>query len=480
MVLKPSMNALAALCLAASAALFFFGTGLTPVWMLLWLAPIPILWLSPRISAWQAFFVAAAAYMLGGFNIWFYMTIVAPMWVALLNAFVPACLFAAAVVLFRNRAVHGRLWQAVLIVPAFWVTYEYVTSLLSIHGTIGNIGYSQLNFLPILQLAAVTGIWGISFSILLFAATVAVLLGSGPRRQKTAIAATAAIFFLCVFGYGLLRLARSPKNAPTVKVGLVASDDSNMVLAFTPEQSLGMYDRFGTEIRTLQGRGIQMFVLPENSGPVTDASVAATDEKLGSLAKEAHAFVAIGVARIGPKLSWNEERLYAPDGTLAATYDKHHLLPPFENQFTPASARTTLKEPSGIWGLQICKDMDFPRLSREYARDGVGLMVVPAWDFTLDGWSHGRIAAMRGVEDGFSIARSAKRSILYASDDRGRVLAEQNTMLLPFATVVTSVPVHHDVTLYSKLGDWFAWLNIALLAVLAVLWNRGKSLTRPN
>ena len=480
MVLKPSMNALAALCLAASAALFFFGTGLTPVWMLLWLAPIPILWLSPRISAWQAFFVAAAAYMLGGFNIWFYMTIVAPMWVALLNAFVPACLFAAAVVLFRNRAVHGRLWQAVLIVPAFWVTYEYVTSLLSIHGTIGNIGYSQLNFLPILQLAAVTGIWGISFSILLFAATVAVLLGSGPRRQKTAIAATAAIFFLCVFGYGLLRLARSPKNAPTVKVGLVASDDSNMVLAFTPEQSLGMYDRFGTEIRTLQGRGIQMFVLPENSGPVTDASVAATDEKLGSLAKEAHAFVAIGVARIGPKLSWNEERLYAPDGTLAATYDKHHLLPPFENQFTPASARTTLKEPSGIWGLQICKDMDFPRLSREYAGDGVGLMVIPAWDFTLDGWSHGRIAAMRGVEDGFSIARSAKRSILYASDDRGRVLAEQNTMLLPFATVVTSVPVHHDVTLYSKLGDWFAWLNIALLAVLAVLWNRGKSLTRPN
>ncbi len=474
MVSKPSMNALAALCLAVSAALFFFGTGLTPVWMLLWLAPIPILWLSPRISAGQAFLVAAAAYMLGGFNLWFYMTIVAPTWVALLNAFVPACLFAAAVVLFRNRVVRGRLWQAVLIVPAFWVTYEYVTSLLSIHGTIGNIGYSQLNFLPILQLAAVTGIWGISFSILLFAATVAVLLGSGPRRQKTALAATAAIFFLCVFGYGFLRLARSPKNAPTVKVGLVASDDSNMVLAFTPEQSLGMYDRFGKEIRTLQGRGIQMFVLPENSGPVTDASVAATDEKLGGMAKEAHAFVAIGVARIGPKLSWNEERLYAPDGTLAATYDKHHLLPPFENQFTPASARTTLKEPSGIWGLQICKDMDFPLLSREYARDGVGLMVVPAWDFTLDGWSHGRIAAMRGVEGGFSIARSAKRSILYASDDRGRVLAEQNTMMLPFATVVTSVPVHHDVTLYSKLGDWFAWLNIALLAVLAVLWNRGK------
>ncbi len=469
MVLKPSMPVLVALCLTASAALFFFGTGLTPVWMLLWLAPIPVLWLAPRVPAGQAFFFAAAAYVLGALNIWFYLTIVTPIWVALLFVFAPACLFATAVVLFRNRMLRGRLWQAALIVPAFWVTYEYVTSLVSIHGTIGNISYSQMNFLPILQLAAVTGIWGISFSILFFAATVAALLSPAPARDKWVLSATAAAFFLCVFGYGFLRLARSPKNAPMVKVGLVASDDSEMMLAPTPEQALAMYDRFGKEIRTLQGRGIQMFVLPENSGSVTDASVAAADEKLGAVAKEAHAFLAIGVARIRPTVSRNEERLYSPDGTLVATYDKHHLLPPFENQFTPGSTRTTLKEPSGTWGLQICKDMDFPLLSRQYAKDGAGLMIVPAWDFTLDGWSHGRIAIMRGVEGGFSIARSAKRSILYATDDRGRVLAEQNTMFLPFATVVTSVPVHHDVTLYSRWGDWFAWLNIALLAGLVLL-----------
>ena len=469
MALKPSMTVLVGLCLTASAALFFFGTGLTPVWILLWLAPIPVLWLAPRVSAGQAFFFAAAAYVLGALNIWFYLTIVTPVWVTLLFVFAPACLFATAVVLFRNRMLRGRLWQAALIVPAFWVSYEYVTSLVSIHGTIGNISYSQMNFLPILQLAAVTGIWGISFSILFFAAAVAGLLSPAPAREKWVLSVTAAAFFLCVFGYGFLRLARSPKNAPMVKVGLVASDDSEMMLAPTPEQALGMYDRFGKEIRTLQGRGIQMFVLPENSGSVTDASVAATDEKLGAVAKEAHAFLAIGVARIRPTVSRNEERLYSPDGTLVATYDKHHLLPPFENQFTPASTRTTLKEPSGTWGLQICKDMDFPLLSRQYAKDGVGLMIVPAWDFTLDGWSHGRIAIMRGVEGGFSIARSAKRSILYATDDRGRVLAEQNTMFLPFATVVTSVPVHHDVTLYSRWGDWFAWLNIALLAGLVLL-----------
>lgn len=475
MVLKPALNVLVALCLALSAALFFFGTGLAPVWSLLWLAPIPVLWLAPRVSTGQAFLIAAAAYALGGLNIWLYISVVAPIWVALLNAIVPACLFATVVVLFRHRMVRGRLWQATLIVPAFWVTYEYLTSLVSIHGTIGNISYSQMLFPPILQLAAVTGIWGISFSILFFAAAVAALLSHGPARQKQALAATAAVFFLCVFGYGFLRLARSPKNAPTVKVGLVASDDSEMVLAFTPGQTFGMYDRFAKKIRSMEGQGIQIFVLPEHSGLITDASVAAADEKLGAMAKEANAFVAIGVDRIRPKVSWNEERLYGPDGKLVTTYDKHHLLPHWEDQFTPATTRSTVKEPSGIWGLQICKDMDFPLLSRQYAKDGVGLMIVPAFDFSLDRWSHSSIAIMRGVEGGFSIARSAKRSILYAADDRGRVLAQQDTMFLPFATVVTSVPVHHDVTLYSRWGDWFAWLNIALLATLL-----GTALSQPR
>lgn len=121
---------------------------------------------------------------------------------------------------------------------------------------------------------------------------------------------------------------------------------------------------------------------------------------------------------------------------------------------------------SGKWGLEICKDMDFPALSRQYARDGVAMMVVPAWDFTVDGWLHGRMAIMRGVEGGFSIARSAKKSILYATDDRGRVIAERDTGFTPFATVIATVPVRHDATIYSRFGDWFAWLDLALLIAL--------------
>ncbi len=75
---KPSKTYLAAPCLAISAALFFLGTGLSPVWALTWLAPIPVLWISPRVSARQAFFVALAAYALGGLNEWAYSRTVLP------------------------------------------------------------------------------------------------------------------------------------------------------------------------------------------------------------------------------------------------------------------------------------------------------------------------------------------------------------------------------------------------------------------
>ena len=119
-----------------------------------------------------------------------------------------------------------------------------------------------------------------------------------------------------------------------------------------------------------------------------------------------------------------------------------------------------------MWGITICKDMDFPQLSREYGNDGVALLLVPAWDFGVDGWWHGRMAILRGVESGFSIVRAPKEGILSVSDNRGRVLAERSSDSSPFANLVASVPVQHESTVYDRLGNWFGWLNVAFLVLL--------------
>jgi apolipoprotein N-acyltransferase len=472
---KPNNAFAAAPCLALSATLFFLGTGLAPVWAFTWLAAIPVLWIAPRLTVWQSFFVATAAFSLGGLNEWSYSRTVLATWLVASILLLTGCIFGVGVLLFRHGIIRGKLWQAALVFPAVWVAVEFAVAMLSVHGTFGNISYSQLDFLPVLQIASITGIWGISFCIFLFAATVAALLSTGTISAKIPLGAAVFVFLVCVLGFGAWRLAATPKNSPAIKVALLASDAPENIAAGTPAEAQGIFERYADAMKPLSGQGVQLFVLPEHSGPVTDASQRDADAFFGTLAKETGSYIAIGVDRITPSVSWNQERLYSPLDGSVALYNKHHLLPHFEDRFAPDTKRTVVQGVSGKWGMQICKDMDFPRLSRQYGQDGIGLLIVPAWDFVDDGWLHGRMAILRGVESGFSIARSAKLGILTATDDRGRILAERNTIGPLFASVIAMVPVRHDRTIYSRFGNWFAWLCVLLLLAMYFSIERPRS-----
>jgi apolipoprotein N-acyltransferase len=110
--------------------------------------------------------------------------------------------------------------------------------------------------------------------------------------------------------------------------------------------------------------------------------------------------------------------------------------------------------------------MDFPKLSRQYAAEGANLLLVPAWDFNVDRWLHSRMAALRAVENGFALARSARNGLLTLSDNRGRILAEAATVPDRFVSITGKVNVAREKTLYTRAGDWFAWLCLATFVVL--------------
>jgi apolipoprotein N-acyltransferase len=200
---------------------------------------------------------------------------------------------------------------------------------------------------------------------------------------------------------------------------------------------------------------------------MTASDVAAGDATLQRLANETAATIVIGVERQSDRAAFNEARAYRP-GTPVMSYSKQHLLPPFELRFTPGKTLLRLQTASGPWGVAICKDMDFTPLSRKYGQAGVGLMLVPAWDFDMDRAWHGHMAVMRGVENGFSVLRSAKHGYLTASDNRGRILAERRSDAAPLATLAAHVPTGHTWTVFQLLGDWFAWVAIALAGWAAI------------
>lgn len=137
--------------------------------------------------------------------------------------------------------------------------------------------------------------------------------------------------------------------------------------------------------------------------------------------------------------------VFMPDGTASATYDKHPLTPGFEHQHT-SKLDYRMLDGTLRTGLAIRKDMDFHDIGRAYAACGARLLLVPAWNFGIDGWLHSRMAIMRGVESGFAIARAACSGRLTLGDDRGRVVAnasgERHDAELP-----GNLSLHHNPAL---------------------------------
>jgi apolipoprotein N-acyltransferase len=467
-----------AVALALAAVALYHGSGLEPHWWLTWLAPIPLFFLSTRLRWWQAGVAALAAWLLGSLNMWHYYHAVVqmPLGETLMIVVAPALLCAADVLLFRQRLLRGHPAQAVLLATTLWVSCEYLAEVRSPYSTFGNLAYSQMSFPPILQIASLTGIWGISFCLFLFATSVAALGSSASAGRRRPLAVGVAVFLGAVLAYGSVRLCATPAS-PQVNIGLVASDLPQN-LAPREEHALPVFAQYAAQVDALARAGAQVVIIPEKAAVLGPGPLQAFDRILRDAASRNHVYVLSGVLRTPG--TYNEIRVYAPDGTLAATYDKHHMLSPDESDEIPGTTRTLLHQPSGTWGLTICKDMDFPGLSRAYGNDGTGLLLVPASDFVDDGWLHGRMAILRGVESGFSIARSVKQGILTVSDNRGRVLAEQVTGEAPFATLLAAVPVHHEATLYARLGDWFAWVNLGLLVVSVTYRARDRRRSDPR
>src|SRR5207247_807016 len=197
----------------ASAALSYLGTGLHPMWPLLWLAPIPLLAIAPRLRASAAFLLAFVAWMIGEMNQWNYLTraIDLPLPLIALALVIPAIVFGLGVLFTRSFLRRESLFLASLAFPVYWVACEYLTEIGSPHSTWGTLAYTQMNCLPIIQIASITSIWGISFLVFVFAGAIAALLsGVGKPWQRRVLAVAVGALICALFLFGKWRLQSNP------------------------------------------------------------------------------------------------------------------------------------------------------------------------------------------------------------------------------------------------------------------------------
>src|SRR5881275_2511177 len=96
----------------ATAAFSYLGTGLHPIWWLLWLAPVPVLAIAPRLRGGVAFLLGSFAWLIGEMNQWNYVTheIEMPLRIVILFFVIPAVAFGFGVLFMRSFLRHGSLF----------------------------------------------------------------------------------------------------------------------------------------------------------------------------------------------------------------------------------------------------------------------------------------------------------------------------------------------------------------------------------
>ena len=100
-------------------------------------------------------------------------------------------------------------------------------------------------------------------------------------------------------------------------------------------------------------------------------------------------------------------------------------------------------------------------------------MFVPALDFHDDGWTHGRLAIMRGVEGNYAVVRAGQWGLLTLSDSNGRIIAMKTTDESPNETLlVGEIKLGQGKSIYSQLGDWMGWSCLVIVTLSLIFVKR--------
>jgi apolipoprotein N-acyltransferase len=460
-----------------SGALTALATSLEPLWWAAWLAPIPLLiaaFGSSYRTTWLLVAIATLAGLAG--RVSYDVVFLGPVGVAAV-AFFSVLVVAVIVTLTRTMVQRQHYLLAVIFYPAATSGLGTVVAAVSPHGTAANLAYSQMTFLPVIQIAALVGAAGVVFTLALFSVLIAIAWHCRADLSRVLVVCGLPSFVvIAVLGYGLIRLSQG-EDLRSYSVGLTVSDNASAASGRAVDPNDKSWTEYVATIAGLANEGAKVVVWPEKIAPLDQPAVERVRKLLADAARQSGVYLLAGVAVIGSDHLENRAWLFTPSGELIADYSKQHLVPGFEGGFRPGDEDVVRSINGTRFGLAICKDMDFVQLGHAYSRLGVNAMLVPAYDFYTDAWLHASMAMLRGVEGGFSVIRPARHGLLIVSDRYGRVLARKASTEGNVVNLEMAAPVGPgEPTVYAQFGDWFGWLCVAFatLSPLSLAIRRAK------
>jgi apolipoprotein N-acyltransferase len=367
-----------------------------------------------------------------------------------------------------------------------------LSSFFSVSATWDSPGYTQAGNLPLLQIVSVTGLWGLTFLMAWFASVVNGLWESdfAWRPARSGVIGFSAVL-VAVLAFGSVRLALSSSPAPGVRAaGIVSREDlfatitdisPQALMPGTPDMRAAARQRFAPIADDLFARsrqeadsGARIIVWGETAAPALEEDVPLLLARAGAMAHAEQIYLQVGliVFRNSDRFPFMENRsvMMDPSGSLA--WDYHKAYPtPGENMAVAAGPRVvpTIDTSYGRLATAICYDADFPQLIGQAGQAGVDILLLPYKDWASVKTQHAQMATFRAIENGTSLVRPTLSGLSTAVDPQGRVLAQVDAFTTDVPTLVAIVGTRGTPTLYTRIGDSFAYVCAAALLWLTAL-----------
>jgi apolipoprotein N-acyltransferase len=404
-------------------------------------------------------------------------------------------------------------WR-VLLFPVLWVAYEFFYSLGYLGFPWGTSAVAIHKIIPLIQIADFSGIWGVSFFILIINSLLAdIWLNRKEKRTLLRNSLLLLAIFLATFGYGLFRLS-TPLTPTGYNVGLVQGNlDPNSEWKKIKELTYArLYELTGAcvkdgadfvswwETPVMDYALYYLWIFDNSDRNRLDKrfqEIAEYDRKFFNIAKEFNVPIMSGLPDAVPKRDgydfYNAAVLIDTNGQAIGKYYKMHLVPfgewfpyarifPFiakmledlgAGEYTPGHEYKVFEARGKKFSVVICYEGIFGEISRRMVNNGAEFLL----NITDDMWSFSKTAELqhsyldifRAVENRVSFLRAANAGHTCMIDPYGRIRASLPLFQPGHLVVETLDHPQRGKTFYSRTGEWVGWASLIVTGILSLV-----------
>lgn len=381
---------------------------------------------------------------------------------------------------FYSRKIKGIVSS--LVFPSAYVIMEYISVSTNPSGSYGTLAHTQSS-LALLQFISITGIWGVTFLIMWTASITNWLWDNSFERGKiNLVMLVYGIPLLAIILYGQFRLSTNLESN-SVRVASInisktyLKSKSDAIDIIYEKKDWSKYDILSEQINNIYLSQCHIAALSgskivfgiETVISLTKAKEIAFIEKAKATAQKEAIYIGLpmqvllsGFPKVRPenKIIW-----ISPEGKVLLTYHKAKPTPG-EGKYGDGLLKY-FDSPYGRISTSICFDMDFPGLINQLSDKSIDIVLVPGNDWPEITPYHTYVSSFRAIEHGFNIVRAASQGLSASFNFKGQLLSSMNFYKTNELILYSDIPTKGQKTLYSILGDFFAWVCILFFVIIS-------------